>query len=133
MIGRVSEKRRDKKSISYEPTFGIPPVGIYGKHPGHNVEILWEWVSKDGCAPMSQMVFLTKDGNTLHLPFRKARRIVEKIRELLKERGVSPDQIVVFANSEDENAEMKVLTDELRAVTKHSETFFDVPAWAAAP
>ena len=113
MIGRVGRTKRDKKNIFYEPTFGIPPLGIYGKHPGHDFEILWEWVSKNGCAPMSQLVFLAKDGKTLHLPFRKARWTVEKIRELLKERGVSPDQIVVFANSEDEDAEMKVLTDEL--------------------
>jgi predicted RNA-binding protein with PUA domain len=62
---------------------------------------------------MSQLVFIAKDGKTLHLPFRKARWTVEKIREPLKERGVSPDQIVVFANNEDEDAEMKVLTDEL--------------------
>lgn len=36
-----------------------------------------------------------------------------EIRELLKERGVIGDQIVAFANSEDENAEMKALTDRL--------------------
>lgn len=62
---------------------------------------------------MSQMVFLGGDGNTLHLPFRAGRWTVERIKELLKDRGVSPDQIVAFANSENENAEMKALTDEL--------------------
>jgi hypothetical protein len=113
MIGRVGRTKHNRKNIFYDPTFGIPPLGIYGKHPGHDFELLWEWKSKDGCAPMSQMVFLARDGNTLHLPFRAGRWTVERIKELLKDRGVSPDQIVAFANSEDENAEMKALTDEL--------------------
>jgi hypothetical protein len=62
---------------------------------------------------MSQLVFLARDGKTLHLPFRAGRWTVERIKELLKDRGVSPDQIVAFANSEDENVEMRALTDHL--------------------
>jgi hypothetical protein len=58
MIGRVGRTKHNKKNIFYDPTFGVPPLGIYGKHPGHDFELLWEWKSKDGCAPMSQMVFL---------------------------------------------------------------------------
>ena len=54
-----------------------------------------------------------QDGKTLHLPFRLGRWTVERIKELLKERGVSTDQIVAFATREDEHAEMKALTDEL--------------------
>jgi hypothetical protein len=68
---------------------------------------------KGSCAPMSQLVLLAKDGKTLHLPLRAGRWTVERITELLKEREVSPDRIVAFANTEDENAEMKVLTDGL--------------------
>jgi hypothetical protein len=113
MIGRVGRKKRDQKSIFYDPTFGIPPLAMYGKHPGHDFEILWELVTKDGCAPMSQLVFLGNDGKTLHLPFRKGRWTAGKIRALLKERGVRADQIVVFSNTEEESVEMNALTDQL--------------------
>jgi hypothetical protein len=44
MVGRVGRKGHERKNIFYEPTHGIPPLGILGKYPGHDFEILWELV-----------------------------------------------------------------------------------------
>jgi len=122
MVGRVGRKDHKGKNIFYEPTFGIPPLAILGKHPGHDFEILWELVpdpespGNRRCAPMSQLVFISKDGKTLRLPFRRGRWTVERIRDILKKSGVTGEQIVVVGNSDEEHAEMKALTDVLAPV-----------------
>src|ERR1700730_14086143 len=116
MIGRVGRKNHRGKNIFYEPTHGIPPLAILGKHPGHDFEILWEWVPDPAnpgtyaCAPLSQLVFISKDGKSTQLPFRHGRWTVDRIQEILKARGVTADQIVVVGNTAEEHAEMKALT-----------------------
>jgi hypothetical protein len=102
----VGRKNHRGKNIFYEPTFGIPPLPILGKHPGHDFEILWELVPDPDspghrrCAPMSQFVFIAKDGKTLRLPFRPGKWSSERIRDLLKEKEVTGEQIVVVGNSD---------------------------------
>lgn len=120
MVGRVGRKKHKEKSIFYEPTHGIPPLGVLGKHPGHDFEILWELVPDPAnpgtrtCAPMSQLVFISKDGgNILRLPFRRGKWTPERIREIAKAQGVTGEQIVAIANSDEEFTEMKALTDAL--------------------
>jgi len=113
MVGRVGRKKHRGKNIFYEPTLGIAPLTVLGKFPGHDFEILWEPVSSEGWAPLSQLVFIAKDGKTFHLPFRQGAMNAEKIRTLLEERGVSADQIVAISNRADEAAGMKELTNEL--------------------
>jgi hypothetical protein len=77
----------------------------------------WENIqatTSKSCAPMSQLVFISKDGgNVLRLPFRKGKWTVERIREIAKAQGVTGEQIVAIANSEEEFVEMKALTDAL--------------------
>jgi len=129
MIGRVGRKTHKGKNIFYEPTFGIPPLAVWGKHPGHDFEILWELVDDPAnpeghrCTPLSQLVFIRRDGKSLSLPFRPGRWTVEKIREILKEKGVAGDQIVAVGNTDEEHAEMKALTDVLAPAGKER----DVP------
>jgi hypothetical protein len=63
---------------------------------------------------MTQLVFISKDGgNILRLPFRRGKWTAERIREIAKAEGVTGEQIVAIANSEEEFAEMKALTDAL--------------------
>jgi hypothetical protein len=119
MVGRVGRKNHRGKNIFYEPTFGIPPLSILGKHPGHDFEILWELVRDPEdpgirrCAPLSQLVFISNNGKTLRLPFRPGKWTAERIREILKQHEVTGEQIVVIGKSEEEYAEMKALTDVL--------------------
>jgi hypothetical protein len=133
MVGRVGRKNHKGKNIFYEPTFGIPPLSMLGKHPGHDFEILWELAPDPanrgnlGCAPMSQLVFISKDGKTLRLPFRPGKWTVERIREILKQKGVTGEEIVVFGNSDGEHAEMKALTDVLAPAGKDLEVAQLVP------
>ena len=42
-----------------------------------------------GAPPISQLVFISKDGKTLRLPFRRGTWTVEIIREILKQSGVT--------------------------------------------
>lgn len=124
MIGRVGRTNRKGKNIFYEPTFGIPPLAIWGKHPGHDFEILWELVrdpanpTEHKCTPLSQLVFISKEGKTLSLPFRPGRWTPERIREILKEKGVAGDHIVAVGNNDEEQAEMTALTDALAPAGK---------------
>ena len=119
MIGRVGRKNREGKNIFYEPTFGIPPLAILGKHPGHDFEILWELVpdpadpSQRKCTPVSQLVFISNDGKSVRLPFRPGRWTPDKIREILHDKGVNSDHIVAVGNSEADHSELKALTDAL--------------------
>ncbi len=127
MVGRVGRKNHKGKNIFYESTFGIPPLAMLGKHPGHDFEILWEFVpdpgkpGKHGCAPMSQLVFISKDGKTLRLPFQRGKWTVERIREILKQSGVTGEQIIAVGNNDEEHAEMKVLTDVLAPAGKEQD------------
>lgn len=101
---------------------------MLGKYPGHDFEILWELVpdqanpGKRTCAPMSQLVFMSKDGGRiLRLPFRLGKWTVERVRKIAKAQGVTGEQIVAIANSEEEFAEMKALTDALAPDGKEGE------------
>jgi hypothetical protein len=121
MVGRVGRKKhKQKKSIFYEPTHGIPPLGMLGRYPGHNFEILWELIPDPAnlgtrqCAPMSQLVLISKNGGrTLRLPFRQGKWTPGKIRQIAKSQGVTGEQIVAIANSDEEYLEIKALTDAL--------------------
>ena len=121
MVGRVGRKNHRGKNIFYEPTMGISPLTVLGKMPGHDFEILWEPVAEIGCQPMSQLVFIAKDGKSFQLPFRRGEITADQIREMLKAREVAADQIVAISNSDDEAAEMKALTDELAPKGKEGE------------
>lgn len=120
MVGRVGRKDHKGKNIFYEPTFGIPPLAMLGQYPGHDFEILWELIpdpanpSVRKCAPMSQLVFISKDGGKAYcLPFLPGKWTAEKIRTILKAQGVTGEQIIAVANTDEEFAEMKALTDVL--------------------
>jgi hypothetical protein len=114
MVGRVGRKNHRGKNIFYEPTMGIPPLTVLGKPEGFEFDILWELVSDaPGCRPISQLVFIGKDGKSLPLPFRRGTMTAEGIRAILKERGIEAHQIVAISNSNEEAEEMKALTDEL--------------------
>jgi hypothetical protein len=127
MVGRVGRKNHKGKNIFYEPTFGIPPLAILGKHPGHDFEILWELVpdpenpGNRRCTPVSQLVFISDDGKALRLPFRPGRWTVERIKAVLEKSGVKGDHIVAVGNTKDEDAEMKALTDALAPAGKERE------------
>jgi len=127
MIGRVGRKNHKGKNIFYEPTFGIPPLAILGKHPGHDFEILWELLpdpenpGNRRCTPVSQLVFISDDGKAVRLPFRPGRWTAERIKAVLEKSGVKGDHIVAVGNSEDEDAEMKALTDALAPAGKERE------------
>ena len=127
MVGRVGRKNHKGKNIFYEPTFGIPPLAILGKHPGHDFEILWELVpdpenpGNRRCAPMSQLVFISDDGKALRLPFRPGRWTAERIKTVLEKSGVKGDHIVALGSTDEEHAEMKALTDVLAPAGKERE------------
>ena len=127
MVGRVGRKNHKGKNIFYEPTFGIPPSAILGKHPGHDFEILWELIpdpenpGNRKCAPMSQLVFISDDGKALRLPFRPGRWIAERIKTVLEKSGVKGDHIVALGSTDEEHAEMKALTDVLAPAGKERE------------
>lgn len=70
---------------------------------------------------MSQLVFISNDGKTLRLPFRRGKWTVGRIREILKQSGVTGEQIVAVGNSDEEHAEMKALTDVLAPAGKELE------------
>ena len=66
------------------------------------------------CAPMSQFVFVSKDGGSiLRLPFRTGKWTAERIRVIAKAQGVTGEQILAISNTSEEFAEMKALTDVL--------------------
>jgi len=127
MVGRVGRKNKEGENIFYEPTSGIPPLTMLGKAPGHDVEILWELGSdpanpaQRGITPLSQLVFISKEGKTVPLPFRPGRWTPEKIKEILKEKGVAADGILAFGNKAEEDAEMRALTDALAPGGKEQE------------
>jgi hypothetical protein len=127
MVGRVGRKNKEGKNIFYEPTSGIPPLTMLGKAPGHDVEILWELIpdpatpAQRGITPLSQLVFISKEGKSVALPFRPGRWTPEKIKEILKERCVAADSILAFANKAEEDAEMRALTDALAPGGKERE------------
>jgi hypothetical protein len=121
MVGRVGRKNKQGKNIFYEPTWGIPPLAVLGRHPGHDFEILWEMVGDHACAPLSQLVFISNDGKSTQLPFRPGRWTVERIQEILRVRGVTADHIVAVGNTDEEHAEMKALTDVLSPKGKERE------------
>src|SRR5258708_4017020 len=127
MVGRVGRKNHKGKNIFYEPTFGIPPLAILGKHPGHDFEILWELVpdpenpGNRRCTPVSQLVFISDDGKAVRLPFRPGRWTAERIKTVLEKSGVKGDHMVGVGNTEDEDAEMKALTDALAPAGKERE------------
>ncbi len=122
MVGRVGRKNHRGKNIFYEPTMGISPLTVLGKPEGFDFEILWELVTDaPGCRPMSQLVFIGRDGKSLQLPFRRGTMTVDRIRATLSERGIEGYQIVAISNAEDEADEMKVLTDELAPEGKEGE------------
>ncbi len=127
MVGRVGRKNKEGKNIFYEPTSGIPPLTMLGKAPGHDVEILWELGSdpanpaQRGITPLSQLVFISKEGKTVPLPFRPGRWTPEKIKEILKEKDVAADVILAFGNKAEEDAEMRALTDALPPGGKEQE------------
>jgi hypothetical protein len=120
MVGRVGRKNRQGKNIFYEPTMGIPPLAVLGKAPGQDFETLWELVAEGKCQPMSQLVFISKNGSSWQLAFRRGVFTGERIRELLRERGIEINQIVAISNSDEEAQEMKVLTDQLAPGGKES-------------
>lgn len=114
MVGRVGRKNHRGKNIFYESTMGISPLTVLGKPPGFEFEILWELVTDaPGCQPMSQLVFIGRDGTLLHLPFRRGALTVDRIRALVTEKGIDEFEIATIAQCEDEAEEMKALTDEL--------------------
>ncbi len=113
MVGRVGRKNHRNKNIFYEPTMGIPPLAVLGRHPGHEFEILWEPVGQTGFRPMSQLVFIGRDGRSQALPFRRGVTNADKIRRALAVHRVEPAQIVAVPNSDEEAEEMQALTDEL--------------------
>jgi Protein of unknown function (DUF2934) len=124
MVGHVGRKNHKGKNIFYEPTFGIPPLAILGKQPGHDFEILWELVpdpenaGNRRCIPVSQLVFISDDNKTLRLPFRPGRWTAERIKAILEKSGVKGDQIVAVGNTEAERAEMTALIDVLAVAGK---------------
>jgi hypothetical protein len=66
---------------------------------------------------------MSKDGKTLQLPFRPGVWTVERIKEILRDRGLTGEhiEIVTIGNSEKENEEMKALTDVLAPAGKERE------------
>jgi len=131
MVGRVGRRKHKGKSIFYEATHGIPPLGMLGQYPGHDFEILWELVADPKnsgtrmCTAMSQLAFISKDrSKTYCLPFRLGKWTAEQIRKILKERGVTVEQIIAIPNTDEEYAEMKELTDALAPAGKE----MDAPA-----
>src|SRR5258708_25970390 len=70
---------------------------------------------------MSQLVFIGKGGRSWQLAFRRGAFTAERIRGLLKERGIEANQIVAISNSDNEAEEMKALTDELAPGAKEGQ------------
>lgn len=68
MLGRVGRKGHKKKNIFYEPTQGLSPLTVIGKHPGEKYEILWEPVGEGQCTPLKQIVVVGSEG-VLRLPY----------------------------------------------------------------
>lgn len=114
MLGQLGRKKHKKKNIFYDATLGIPPLAVLGKHPGHDFEMLWEPVEgKDGLAPMSQLIFIPKEGEPVRLPFRPGKWTVDKIKTILDKEEVEAVTVVAYPNSAEEDHEMKALTDVL--------------------
>jgi hypothetical protein len=118
MLGQLGRKNHAKKNIFYDATFGIPPLAVPGKHPGHDFEMLWEPVEgADGFAPMSQMIFFPKEGEPVRLPFKVGKWTVEKIKTILDKSDVETASALSFANTEEEEKEMRGLLDTLVPVS----------------
>jgi hypothetical protein len=119
MLGQLGRKNHEKKNIFYDATFGIPPLAVLGKYPGHDFELLWEPVEgADGFAPMSQLIFFPKEGETVRLPFRPGKWTVEKIKTVLEKSDVEIASALSFANTEEEEKEMRAILDALVPVSE---------------
>jgi len=114
MLGQLGRKKHAKKDIFYDATFGIPPLAVIGKHPGHDFAMLWEPVEgKEGLAPMSQLIFFPNEGEPVRLPFKTGKWTVDKVKDILEKAGVEVASAVAYPNSPDEDAAMRALLDAL--------------------
>lgn len=114
MLGQLGRKKHAKKDIFYDATFGIPPLDMVGKHPGHDFAMLWEPVEgKEGLAPMSQLIFFPAEGEPVRLPFKTGKWTVDKVKDILEKAGVEVASAVAYPNSPEEDAAMRELLDAL--------------------
>jgi hypothetical protein len=113
MVGQIGRKRHKKKNIFYEPTQGISPLTLIGKHPSEEFEILWEPVGEGTCTPLKQIVIVGSDG-TLRLPYRPGALTVEKIkRQMAKQNIGKPQQALYVSFDPTETKEMETLCSSI--------------------
>src|SRR5260370_19598685 len=113
MVGRLGRKHHRKKNIFSEPTMGIAPLAIVGKHPNEECEILWELVDEGRCSPLKQIVVIGTD-DSLRLPFRPGVWTVDKIQKLMKKTNVGRLRHAMFvSNDPSETEEMQQLCTAL--------------------
>ncbi len=67
---------------------------------------------------MSQIIFFPKEGEPVRLPFKVGKWTVEKINAILAKSDVEVASALSFANTEDEEKEMRGLLDTLVPVGK---------------
>jgi hypothetical protein len=111
MIGQVGRKKHRKKNIFYEPTQGISPLTVIGKHPDEECEILWEPVGEGQCRPLNQIILAGADG-TLRIPYRPGALTIEKIEQQMAREKIGKLQHALFVSSEPD------ITAELDALCK---------------
>jgi len=111
MVGQVGRKKHRKKNIFYDPTQGISPLTVIGKHPDEDVEILWEPIGEGQCRPLNQIILAGTDG-TLRIPYRPGALTIDKIEQQLEKENVGKLQHALFVSSE------PAITAELDALCK---------------
>jgi hypothetical protein len=113
MVGHLGRKHHRKKNIFYEPTMGISPLTIVGKHPNEEFEILWEPVGEGRCSPLKQIVVVGAEGS-LRLPFRPGVWTIETIQRLMRKSKIGQIRDAMFvSNDPSETDEVQRLCAEL--------------------
>jgi hypothetical protein len=109
MVGQLGRKHHRKKNIFSEPTMGVPPLTIVGKHADDKFEILWELIEEGRCSPLKQIVVMGTN-DTLRLPFRPGAWSIETIEKLMKKQNIGkPKDVLFVSNDPEETEEMQQL------------------------
>jgi len=66
-----------KRTFSTKPTMGLAPLSVIARSPGNDSTCCREPIDQTHCRPMSQFVFIRKDGSSAQMPFRLGKDSLE--------------------------------------------------------
>jgi hypothetical protein len=115
LVGQKGRTRKKKKDIFYEPTAGMPPIGIVAKRSGSQIPVLWEPLGMFECKEMKQLVFRNKDnGEYNQLPYRPGTLTQTLIDSFLKYHRVEHPHLALYlCNKGEEEREIRTVCAHL--------------------